>query len=54
LVIAGTFDILTRPVLSERLAARVPKATLRKLPTGHMVFWEMPDEFNALVREFVT
>jgi 3-oxoadipate enol-lactonase len=54
LVIAGTFDILTRPVLSERLAARLPKATLRDLPTGHMVFWEMPDEFNALVREFVT
>ncbi len=54
LVIAGTFDILTRPVLSERLAARLPKATLRNLPTGHMVFWEMPDEFNALVREFVT
>jgi 3-oxoadipate enol-lactonase len=54
LLIAGMFDILTRPVLSERLAARLPKATLRSLPTGHMVFWEMPDEFNALVRGFVT
>jgi pimeloyl-ACP methyl ester carboxylesterase len=54
LVIAGTFDILTRPVLSERLAARLTKATLRNLPTGHMVFWEKPDAFNALVREFVT
>jgi 3-oxoadipate enol-lactonase len=53
LVIAGTFDILARQVLSERLAARLPKATLRNLPTGHMVFWEMPDEFNALVRSFV-
>jgi 3-oxoadipate enol-lactonase len=54
LVIAGTFDILTRPILSERLTARMPTATLRKLPTGHMVFWEMSDEFNALVREFMT
>jgi pimeloyl-ACP methyl ester carboxylesterase len=54
LVIAGTFDILTRPLLSERLADRLPRAVLRKLPTGHMVFWEMPDAFNALVREFVT
>jgi 3-oxoadipate enol-lactonase len=53
LVIAGTFDILTRPVLSERLAGRLPQATLRNLPTGHMVFWEMPDEFNALLREFM-
>jgi 3-oxoadipate enol-lactonase len=54
LVIAGTFDILTRPVLSERLAARLPRAILRNLPTGHMVFWEMPDAFNALVRQFET
>lgn len=54
LVIAGTFDILTRPILSERLAARLPRATLRHLPTGHMVFWEMPDAFNSLVRGFVT
>ena len=54
LVIAGTLDILTRPLLSERLAARLPNATLRTLATAHMVFWEMPDEFNALVRAFVT
>ena len=54
LIIAGTFDILTRLVLSERLAARLPKATLRNLATGHMVFWEMPDAFNAVVRDFVT
>jgi 3-oxoadipate enol-lactonase len=54
LVIAGTFDILTRPMLSERLASRLPRATLRKLATGHMVFWEMPDAFNTLVRDFVT
>jgi pimeloyl-ACP methyl ester carboxylesterase len=54
LIITGTFDILTRPVLSERLAARIPRATLRRLPTGHMIFWEMPEAFNALIREFLT
>ena len=54
LIIAGTFDILTRAILSQRLALRLPRATLRNLPTGHMVFWEMPDAFNALVRGFVT
>jgi pimeloyl-ACP methyl ester carboxylesterase len=53
LVIAGMYDILTRPVLSERLAGRLPAASLRRLPTGHMVFWEMPDAFNALIREFL-
>jgi pimeloyl-ACP methyl ester carboxylesterase len=54
LIIAGTFDILTRPMLAERLAARLSTVTLRYLPTGHMVFWEMPEAFNALVRDFVT
>jgi len=54
LVIGGAFDILTRPALSERLSVRLPRASLRMLPTGHMIFWEMPDEFNQLVREFVT
>jgi pimeloyl-ACP methyl ester carboxylesterase len=53
LVIGGEFDILTRPALSERLSARLPMASLRILPTGHMIFWEMPDAFNRLVREFV-
>lgn len=53
LVIAGEFDILTRPELSKRLAQRMKQARYASLPTGHMVFWEMPDEFNKLVREFV-
>lgn len=52
LVIAGGYDILTRPELSERLAARMKDARYTSLPTSHMVFWEMPDEFNALVRGF--
>jgi pimeloyl-ACP methyl ester carboxylesterase len=53
LVIAGEHDILTRPELSKRLAARMKNARYVSLPTSHMVFWEMPDEFNALVREFL-
>jgi len=54
LVIAGDYDILTRPELSERLAARLPDVRYETLPTSHMVFWEMPDEFNALVRAFAS
>lgn len=53
LVIAGEYDILTRPELSERLAARMKNARYASLPASHMVFWEQPDEFNALVRDFV-
>jgi 3-oxoadipate enol-lactonase len=52
LVIAGEYDILTRPELSERLAARMQNARYATLPASHMVFQEQPDEFNALVRGF--
>lgn len=52
LVIAGEYDILTRPELSRRLAARMPNARYESLPASHMVFWEKPEEFNALVRAF--
>jgi hypothetical protein len=31
----------------------MPDARYESLPTSHMVFWEMPDEFNALLRSFV-
>jgi pimeloyl-ACP methyl ester carboxylesterase len=54
LVIAGTHDILTRPGLSRRLVDRLKRARYAELPTSHMVFWEMPEEFNALVRGFLT
>lgn len=52
LVIAGEYDILTRPELSERLAARMPNARYATLPASHMVFWEQPEGFNALLRAF--
>jgi pimeloyl-ACP methyl ester carboxylesterase len=53
LVVAGEFDILTRPELSQRLAQRMTSARYVSLPTGHMVFWEMPDAFHRAVREFL-
>ncbi|MGE0068172.1 MAG: alpha/beta fold hydrolase [Solirubrobacterales bacterium] len=53
LVIAGEYDILTRPECSHEIVARIPKAELATLSTGHMVFWERAAEFNALIRRFV-
>ena len=53
LVIAGEHDILTRPQLSRRLAARLPRAEFATLPTGHMVFWERPEAFGDLVEQFL-
>jgi 3-oxoadipate enol-lactonase len=53
LVIAGDHDILTRPALGRDLAARLANASLATVRAGHMLFWERPDEFAALVRGFL-
>jgi 3-oxoadipate enol-lactonase len=53
LVIVGEHDILTRPALGRDLAARLPNAGLAAVDAGHMLFWERPEEFAALVREFL-
>jgi 3-oxoadipate enol-lactonase len=53
LVIVGEDDILTRPALGRDLAARLPDAALATVAAGHMLFWERPEEFAALVREFL-
>lgn len=53
LVIAGEQDILTRAELSRRLAVALPNAEYASLPTGHMVFWEMPGVFNEKVAHFL-
>ena len=52
-MIAGDDDILTRPALGRDLAARLANASLATVRAGHMLFWERPDEFAALVREFL-
>lgn len=53
LVIAGDDDILTRPALGRDLAVRLASARLATVRAGHMLFWERPDEFAALVRGFL-
>jgi 3-oxoadipate enol-lactonase len=53
LVIAGEHDILTRPVLSERIVEAIPAARMKLLQTGHMIFWEQPEAFSDLVLRFL-
>lgn len=53
LVIAGEQDILTRAEFSQHLADAMPNAEYTSFPTGHMVFWEMPDGFNERVAQFL-
>ena len=54
LVIAGRQDIICRPQLSERIASQIPGAQLRYMDTAHMPFWERPDEWEAIVDEFLS
>jgi 3-oxoadipate enol-lactonase len=53
LVVAGEYDILTRPALSERIFKSIPAARMKLLPTGHMIFWEQPEAFSDLVLRFL-
>jgi 3-oxoadipate enol-lactonase len=53
LVIVGEGDTLTRPAMGRDLAARLPRASLATVAAGHMLFWERPEEFAGLVREFL-
>jgi 3-oxoadipate enol-lactonase len=53
LVIAGEQDEVTPPALAWRLAERLPNAELRTLDTGHASYWERPDEWLELVRDFL-
>jgi 3-oxoadipate enol-lactonase len=54
LVVAGARDILTPPALSERLAERLPNASLRIIDAAHMVFWEQPAAFTSITEEFLS
>ena len=54
LVIAGGADAGTPPAMSEAIAKAIPKAKLAVIPgAAHLSAVEKPEEFNALVREFL-
>ncbi len=54
LVIVGEDDVLTPPTLAKKLAEMIPGATLTILPeAGHLSNLEVPEKFNAAVREFL-
>jgi pimeloyl-ACP methyl ester carboxylesterase len=45
-VICGRRDVLVPPELSERIAARIPHATLKLIDGGHAFTFENVEEFN--------
>jgi 3-oxoadipate enol-lactonase len=53
LVIHGTEDAVVDPRNAELLGERIPGARVELLPgCGHLLFWEEPDRFADLVKEF--
>jgi pimeloyl-ACP methyl ester carboxylesterase len=53
LVVTGTEDVVVDPRNSELLAERIPGARLERVPGGHLFFWEDPQRFLNLVKEFL-
>ena len=54
LITVGDTDILTPPAHARELHERVRGSVLHVWPEmGHAPFWEIPDAFNRLNREFL-
>lgn len=53
LVIAGTFDEATPVALSEKIAEAIDGAQLETIAAAHLSAVEKPEEFAALLREFI-
>jgi 3-oxoadipate enol-lactonase len=54
LVVTGSADQVVDPRNSELLAGQISGARLEVVEgTGHLLFWERPDAFAALVEEFL-
>jgi len=53
LVIAGTHDKVSTPLVVRRMAERLPAGVYREIDAGHLAPFEEPAIFTALVREFL-
>jgi 3-oxoadipate enol-lactonase len=54
LVLTGDLDVVVDPRNAELLAELIPGARLEVFPgTGHLFFWEEPERFVQVVREFL-
>jgi 3-oxoadipate enol-lactonase len=54
LVLTGDLDVVVDPRNAQLLAERIPGARLEVFPgTGHLFFWEQPERFVEVVKEFL-
>lgn len=54
LVVVGSDDVCTPPVLSRELADQITQADYVELPGGHLVYLESPTMFHRTVLDFLT
>lgn len=54
LIVTGTDDNVVDPRNADVLAEQIPAARLERIDgAGHLFFWEQPDRFVRIVREFL-
>ena len=53
LVVTGTEDVVVDPRNSELLTEGIADARLERVAGGHLFFWEDPERFITLVKEFL-
>jgi 3-oxoadipate enol-lactonase len=55
LVLHGTDDFVVDPANAQLLASLIPGASVELFPgTGHLFFWEQPERFVRVVKEFLS
>jgi len=54
LIISGLYDTLVRPSIVEQAKNHFNNMRSEIIPTGHLSFWEHPEEFNRLVLDFAS
>jgi len=54
-LLSGSVDELVPPAIVQRAAKLIPHARYVEVPSGgHSVYWELPDEYNAILEELLT
>jgi 3-oxoadipate enol-lactonase len=54
LILTGTADNVVDPRNADVLARRIPGSRVERFPgAGHLFFWEQPDAFVRIIREFL-
>jgi pimeloyl-ACP methyl ester carboxylesterase len=53
LIMAGTHDLLVSPDNASELHHAIAGSVLASVASGHVPFWEAPDEAARIIREFV-